>query len=363
MSALLHRQGTSVVGALFPDRGALFPWASSLGSLRWAERSRALVSRKKYEAHLANMGADVEGDEELNSANAFRIRQQLKHNAQVVEVLEDWWDMAQLTARANGRPNATTLILRDYSLIYRVLYLELLGEESYEEEEADTSAVEEFEQEADEADGREMSGTAFKSGMFELCDLHVPSLVAIKYIAFLEGLLTKLPRGADGSLLPAPSMEQVHAARAARQAAAEKMQAKTRERGGGKRRGKDHGSEDGSDDNDMFGMGGAGGSGGGRKGSSSGLDSLGGSGGLGSSGGSGSHADALVGSVDGSGGGAGGEREAFMKGGACELMSDGEFLEARYVDGTVCRAIFLPWAIPNLRGSTQPWTLGHPAWR
>ena len=186
----------------------------TMGTIRWLDSSRASLARRKYQSHTAEQG--IEGDQSLNCDRAFRIRQQLKREPSIEKSLDEWWNVALLTALGNGRSNASTLRFQDYRFIYRVLYMELLGDESYDEAEADASAEEEFAAEADTPNRFEMSGTAFKNAMFELCDLHVPSLRPAEYTSFLDGLLAKLPRSADGSLLPVPAMAEVKAAIAAR---------------------------------------------------------------------------------------------------------------------------------------------------
>ena len=209
-----------------PSRGGASSGASSgaacallgLRSLNWVDRSRASNARKHYEALAKDMG--VEGEEALNSAAAFKARAKLQRNPVVVRALDEWWRVA---LAANGRPNASTLCFEDYAKIHCMISMELLGPDEYDEAEEGVLAAEEFESEADLINGqeREMSAAAFKQGMFELCDLYVPSLVAQDYTTFLNGLKDKMPRAAGGSARALTNVREAatleHAAAAAPQ--------------------------------------------------------------------------------------------------------------------------------------------------
>jgi hypothetical protein len=71
---------------------------TSGGGASWMGRARASIGRRKYEAQLlataAQQGTAVQGDETLNSSEAFVQRQRIKREAIVRTVLGKWWAVA-----------------------------------------------------------------------------------------------------------------------------------------------------------------------------------------------------------------------------------------------------------------------------
>ena len=177
---------------------------TSGGGASWMGRARASIGRRKYEAQLLATAAQqggtaVQGDETLNSSEAFVQRQRIKREAIVRTVLGKWWAVALAMAR-RSRPGCTSLDFDTYASIYHSLFLQIVGPEDYDADEADESVAEEF---ANDAEGElEMSQAQFTDGMFEMADLHVPSLEASEYVAFLSTLLEAITDG-NGGLVPA----------------------------------------------------------------------------------------------------------------------------------------------------------------
>lgn len=195
------------------------------GGASWLERARATIGRHKYTALLAEQGID--GDEDLNSAAAFQERSLVKRAPIVKDALTTWWRAALSTARRT-RPDAVDLTYPDYLVIYRALFREVVGADDYDEVEADECAWEEFE--CDTHGAETMNEAEFVSGMFELADLHVPSLAAIDYAGFLNELLAAVMQSAaDGdSGLP---LLNLRAEKQTRLRAAETIQYQYRDRG------------------------------------------------------------------------------------------------------------------------------------
>jgi len=173
---------------------------TSGGGASWMGRARASIGRRKYEAQLLATAAQqggtaVQGDETLNSSEAFVQRQRIKREAIVRTVLGKWWAVALAMAR-RSRPGCTSLDFDTYESIYHSLFLQIVGPEDYDADEADESVAEEF---ANDAEGElEMSQAQFTDGMFEMADLHVPSLEASEYVAFLSTLLEAITDGNGG---------------------------------------------------------------------------------------------------------------------------------------------------------------------
>ena len=176
---------------------------TSGGGASWMGRARASIGRRKYEAQLLATAAQqggtaVQGDETLNSSEAFVQRQRIKREAIVRTVLGKWWAVALAMAR-RSRPGCTSLDFDTYASIYHSLFLQIVGPEDYDADEADESVAEEF---TNDAEGElEMSQAQFTDGMFEMADLHVPSLEASEYVAFLSTLLEAITDG-NGGLVP-----------------------------------------------------------------------------------------------------------------------------------------------------------------
>ena len=157
------------------------------GSASWADRARARVAHRQYEAFKFAEG--VEGDELLNSAAAFELRALVRKDPQVASTLCLWWRVALASSRRR-RADAESLMFEDYRLIYIALFRQIVGEADYEEADAEESAFEEFA--SDTGSAEVMDEGQFSAAMFELADLHVPSLCAADYAAFLSHLLDEI---------------------------------------------------------------------------------------------------------------------------------------------------------------------------
>lgn len=131
---------------------------------KWVGRAKAKVGRRKYEALVANLSDDEVGDEALNSAAAFEERMLLKRSPMVKAELRKWWNAALSTARAE-RPDALELEYEDYLVLYRAVFRALVGADEYDQDEADESAREEFDN--DSGGNGTMSEVEFCAGIFE----------------------------------------------------------------------------------------------------------------------------------------------------------------------------------------------------
>ncbi len=149
----------------------------------WTDRARARVGRRKYEELMASQGH--EGDESLNSAEAFAQRQALRNHPLVRNMLTLFWALA-LSAARHKRPDAVDLSFDDYLITYRALFRSIVGEEDYDEAEADECALDEFF--SDSGAMGFMTQPQFCGGMFEVADLHVDTLEAEDYVKFLNDL-------------------------------------------------------------------------------------------------------------------------------------------------------------------------------
>ncbi|KOO26610.1 hypothetical protein Ctob_002497 [Chrysochromulina tobinii] len=167
----------------------------------WMDRARTKVGRRKFEELMRSQGID--GDETLNSVEAFTKRQTLRKNRLVTEMLTMFWAVALSVAkhRPHGRPNAVDLSFDDYLITYKQIYRKLVGEDDYDEAEAEDSALEEFFRDAGGMGF--MSQHAFVGGIFEVADLYVESLEAEDYANFLNDLLMEIaPAIAKASGIP-----------------------------------------------------------------------------------------------------------------------------------------------------------------
>ena len=167
----------------------------------WMDRARTKVGRHKFEELMRSQGID--GDETLNSVEAFTKRQTLRKNRLVTEMLTVFWAVALSVAkhRPHGRPNAIDLSFDDYLITYKQIYRKLVGEDDYDEAEAEDSALEEFFRDAGGMGF--MSQHAFVGGIFEVADLYVESLEAEHYADFLNDLLVEIaPAIAKASGIP-----------------------------------------------------------------------------------------------------------------------------------------------------------------
>ena len=90
------------------------------GGLSWTERARARIGRRKYESLMAVAAEQgVQGDEALNSAEAFAERELLKRTPVVKAVLRQWWDAVLATIR-RARPDSSTLVFDECKWILRL---------------------------------------------------------------------------------------------------------------------------------------------------------------------------------------------------------------------------------------------------
>ena len=150
-------------------------------TLGWADRGRAFSRLRRERSTFASVTTEVSSDDalsdlsyhqqgaaELNTGAALLARQKLRRNLLINRALERWWAGALGMAR-HSRQSATSLESSDYVDIYRLLYRELLGDDGYDEAEADSSALEEWHSGSRR---RTMERAAFADGMFELADVY-----------------------------------------------------------------------------------------------------------------------------------------------------------------------------------------------
>ena len=113
-----------------------------------------------------------QGDALLSTIGAFRQRQKLRRDPEVLKELDLWWEAALITAR-KVRPGAATLSKEDYVIIYIELYVDLIGDDEDDgpEERADAEFEAQEEWDKDSFQG-EMQRNVFLDAIFELVDLY-----------------------------------------------------------------------------------------------------------------------------------------------------------------------------------------------
>ena len=213
-------------------------------SLHWLDTALAKVTHREAMAEAERSGVVFEAteavgyskqaDADVNTLEAFMKRRKIRRHPIVVKALNQWWAMALEYAQM-ARPGCSDLTFEDYRDIHRLLYEELVGEDEYDDEEADEAAKEEWDAEIAKsrssgggvgALGYGMGMARFTDGMvrflpsrthpsaarsamliaavasvpsptlsrsrartqFELVDLYVPSLSADDYSEFLSDL-------------------------------------------------------------------------------------------------------------------------------------------------------------------------------
>ena len=200
-------RGMGVLGML-AHRGE-----GSSGLTSWVAKAKATVRARHAKLHEARM-KEKHGDvdiaitlsyqeqynSELNTEAALLEREKLRHHPKILNELQLWWDTLISWAKTTqGRSDATSLNFEEYCQLHRVLYRELLGEDEYDEAEADEAAAEEWQLDCGGAETLEHA--EFFNSIFELADMYVDSIEAKEYSDFLKDLrlnvktsLSKLPK-------------------------------------------------------------------------------------------------------------------------------------------------------------------------
>ena len=89
--------------------------------------SKSLQTVLDHELDLELLSYQEQGDERLNTDEAFVQRQRLRRHPAVTKVLEQWW-VSILDCTTLARPGATSLEREDYIHVCKMLYRDLLGQ-------------------------------------------------------------------------------------------------------------------------------------------------------------------------------------------------------------------------------------------
>lgn len=176
----------------------------------WKDKANARVRHKALSEAIAKGKVNVvkddtvafhlQGDEALNTEEAFEERGKIRRHASVLAALDKWWLAVQQSAAAQGHP-VRSMCKEQYLQIYRLLYFDLLGEEDYDEKEADAEGLDEWQN--DSKDGRTMERTQFLDAIFEVCDLYTEGIDPQEYADWLSQCLTRM-LGPDGCFMLNP---------------------------------------------------------------------------------------------------------------------------------------------------------------
>ena len=141
---------------------------------RWGDRAKAEVRHRHLQresstavltvesvAAAKKLAFHLQGNVDLSTRVAFAERQRNRRHPDVLKQLDRWWTAALRTAEENGRamPSVSAIRKEDYLHVYRLLYVELVGSEEYDEAECDAEATDDWQR--DSLDGETMERAQF----------------------------------------------------------------------------------------------------------------------------------------------------------------------------------------------------------
>lgn len=188
----------SVHKARWATASSMFLAAGNMQGIRSSVELRNSV-QKAREQSITTVGtaADLEripfwqqGDESLNTEAILAVRARIRRHQKVVNELQLWWVAAQRSMRqSHGKAYEASKLSRDeYIRISRLLSKVLL--ESYDADEAQQCAEEDFE--ADAGGGDTISREQFMDGIYELADVYTRTVEVQEYVEFLQTLFERI---------------------------------------------------------------------------------------------------------------------------------------------------------------------------
>ena len=159
-----------------------------------------IVTQAKSADEIDKIKYQDQGNEELNTEEAFEARAKIRHHSLVLDALNEWWAVVQKSAVAQGY-SVSEMCQQQYMQIYHLLYYDLLGKEDYDEKEADSEGLEEWTK--DSGGAGTMERGAFLDALFEVCDVYTETMNPQDYSDWLRALLRRL-LGPNGCFMLAP---------------------------------------------------------------------------------------------------------------------------------------------------------------